>query len=339
MQSTIYLESFVKYYDSKEVEVVKLIEMFKKQGGMKLIKQYYNSGTLLTAVLQLFLLGNDRTALEILRLTTQLKIKQKLQKKYIKSIDYFENNWDDSLEHISSNKVWICWFQGIENAPMIVQRCYQSVREHMPNKDVILITANNMFEYVKFPQFIIDKWKKGIITNTHMTDLLRLELLIKYGGMWLDATVYCSGGDIPDYYFESDLFLYQCLKPGRDGHANYISSWLISAKTNNKVLMATRMLCYEYWKKHNCMYDYFLLHDFLTIALDRFECERKKILPKDNATPHILLLSLFEQYNDDRWKAIKEQSSFHKLSYKMAPENEKLTDTYYDKIFKKQSTL
>ena len=108
-----------------------------------------------------------------------------------------------------------------------------------------------MCNYVQFPDFILDKWKNGKITHTHMTDLLRLELLVKYGGMWVDATVLCTSKreEIPDYFFNSELFLYQILKPGRDGQAQPISSWLMSAKTNNKILMMARYLCYEYWKK------------------------------------------------------------------------------------------
>ena len=32
----------------------------------------------------------------------------------------------------------------------------------------------------------------GQITKTHLSDLLRLELLIRYGGTWIDATVFCT---------------------------------------------------------------------------------------------------------------------------------------------------
>ena len=56
---------------------------FEKQGGKKLIKQYRKSGALLTAVGEFVLLGKSRTALEILRLSTHLKAKNKLKKKYI----------------------------------------------------------------------------------------------------------------------------------------------------------------------------------------------------------------------------------------------------------------
>ena len=221
----------------------------------------------------------------------------------------------------------------MENAPELVKRCYQSVKENMPDRDIVVITSENMTDYVQFPDFIIEKWKKGQITHTHMTDLLRLELLIKYGGMWLDATVFCSGGNIPDYFFKSELFFYQCLKPGRDGHCSYISSWLMSAKSNNKILMAVRELLYTYWKENSSMWDYFLLHDFMSIVLDYYPNEWKKVIPKDNATPHILLLHLFDKYDAKIYKAIIEQSPFHKLSYKFTEEQIESEGTNYRKLF------
>lgn len=310
-------------------------QILKKAGGIELLKQYWRGGAFFTSVFEMLILGKSRTALEILRLSAQMKIKQKLAKKYKFVLNRFEDSFDCSLEHRKSDKVWICWFQGIENAPLLVQKCYKSVVSNMPDKEVILITSENMERYVQFPNFIIDKWKKGYITHTHMTDLLRLELLIKYGGMWLDATVFCSDCNIPSYFFDSDLFFYQCLKPGKDGHANYVSSWLISAKTNNKVLMAVRELCYTYWTKNKKMCDYFLLHDFMSIVLDRYQDELKAIPPRDNATPHILLLRFFEQYDESIWNCIKSQTPFHKLSYKFEEEKTQVKDTYYDVIINK----
>lgn len=310
-----------------------LKEILKKQGGMNLLKQYWKGGAFFTAVGEFFLLGKSRVSLEILRLSANLKIKQNLEKKYKKQLMDYDKSFDNKLDHKSSNKIWICWFQGMENAPDIVKKCYNSINQNLKEKEIIVITADNLFDYVTFPDFIIGKWKKGIITNTHMTDLLRLELLIKYGGMWLDATVFCTSNSIESYFFESDLFLYQCLKPGRDGHSSYISSWLMSAKTNNKILMATRYLCYEYWKNNDEMVDYFLLHDLMSIVLDYYPEQWKKIVPRDNAAPHLLLLRLFDPYDDIIWESIKKQTSFHKVSYKITDEQIKKEDTYYQKIF------
>ena len=312
-----------------------LKETFKKQGGIKLLKQYWQGGALFTGIGQFLLLGKSRTALEILRLSTTLKTKQKLEKKYKWKLEEFDKSYTEK-EHESSDTIWICWFQGMDNAPDLVKKCYQSVVKNNPDKKVIVITEKNISDYVTFPEYIVTKWKQGVITHTHMTDLLRLELLITYGGLWLDATVLCTG-TAPEYFFDSDLFFFQTLKPGRDGHASYISSWLMEAKTNNKILMATRELCYEYWKTNNTMWDYFLLHDFMSIVLEKYEEDWKKIIPRDNATPHILLLRLFDQYDEKMWATIKSQTQFHKLTYKFSEEKQKEQGTYYRVLLGEQA--
>lgn len=307
-----------------------LKETFEKQGGTKLLKQYWKGGAFFTAVNQFIVLGRSRTALELLRLSVTLKTKQKLTKKYGSVLEYFK--YDSNFPHETSNRVWVCWLQGMEKAPGIVKKCYESVLKNMPDKEVILLTDNNIKDYVQFPDYIQEKYEKGFITRTHMTDLLRLELLIRYGGMWLDATVFCSSSKIPDYFFDSDLFFYQLLKPGRDGNSSYISSWLMTAKTNNRILMATRELCYAYWKDNNEMWDYFLLHDFMGIVMEKYEDEWKKVIPRDNATPHELLLRLFEPYDERICEAIKSQTPFHKLTYKMTEEERNRTGTFFSAL-------
>lgn len=311
-----------------------LKDTFEKQGGMKLLKQYWQSGALFTTINQFLVLGKSRTALEILRLSAGLKTKQKLEKKYRDKLEQFHKEYIDA-EHKISNKVWMCWFQGMDNAPELVKRCYKSLQDNLMNREIVLITEENMMKYVQFPDHILKLWHCGVITHTHMTDLLRLELLITHGGMWVDATVFCSRKeeDIPKYYFDSDLFFYQTLKPGRDGHCSYISSWLMSSKSNNKILSATRYLLYEYWKENNDMADYFLLHDFMAIVLDRYEDEWKRIIPVDNAMPHVLLLRLFDKYDEMLWYAVKEQTPFHKLTYKFKEDQTEISGTYYKALF------
>ena len=81
------------------------------------------------------------------------------------------------------------------------------------------------------------------------------------------------------------------------------------------------------------MWDYFLLHDFMSIVLEKYEDAWKKVVPRDNATPHILLLRLFDQYDEEMWNAIKSQTQFHKLSYKYEKNQLKIGNTYYKMIF------
>lgn len=312
-----------------------LKETFEKQGGMQLIHRYAKSGSLWTAVNEFLLLGKSRTALEILRLAADLKTKQHLEKKYRKDLLEFDEKYkSQTYQHQSSNNVWVCWFQGMENAPAIVKICYKSLKDNLPGKNIVLITSDNLSQYANFPENVLAKWHEGKITNTFMTDLLRLELLTKYGGTWIDATVLCTENEknIPSYFFDSELFFYQCLKPGRDGHATYISSWYMNAKSHNKILEATNYLCYKYWEKNDELIDYFLLHDFISIVLDYYPDDWKKVIPRDNATPHELLLRFFDPYDEATWQAIKSQTPFHKLSYKFSDKQKKLENTYFRKV-------
>ena len=310
-----------------------LRETFEKQGGMKLIHQYQKSGALGIALGEFLLLGKSRTALEILRLAAGLKTRQKLEKQYKSVLADFDRNYQEK-KHQHSNKIWVCWFQGIDNAPDIVKICVNSLKQNLPNKEIIILTDDNISDYAQLPEFIEEKYNAGKITKTHMTDLLRLELLTKYGGTWIDATVLCTQTEdtIPDYFFNSDLFFFQCFKPGRDGHSTYISSWYINAKSHNKIIEATKYLCYEYWKRNDELIDYFLLHDFMSIVLEYYSEDWKKVIPRDNATPHELLLRLFDSYDEVVWQAIIEQTPFHKLSYKFTDDQKKIKNTFYKRI-------
>lgn len=301
---------------------------FKKTGGMNLIKQYWKSHVLLFAVLQFILLGKTKKSLELLRLCVSLKINHKLEKKYGKLIKEKSND----LVEQSSRKVWVYWYQGLENAPLIVRRCFDSVKKNLRDWDIVFIHKGNIGDYVTFPAFVKDKFEKGIIGQAHFSDLLRLELLIKYGGLWLDSTVYCSGNNISQSILNSDLFVFQSLKPGADGHVTQMSNWLIWAKTNNHILIETRRLLYEYWRNYDFLVDYFIFHQFFSIVCRVFPEEAEKIPQFCNSTPHILLLNFFKPYNEIMFNDLCIQTCFHKLSYKFNEVDMSKKETFYRHI-------
>lgn len=304
--------------------------LFHKQGGWGLLRQWLFAGVLWDVPLQLFLLGTSRKSLEILRLVVQYKSQKRLSRKYRYALDSFSESVCKNERHEYPNIIWICWFQGIDSAPSIVKKCYRSVCEHLKDWDIIVITAENYDQYTALPNYIINKWKDGKINRTHFSDLLRIDLLVRHGGLWMDATVFCTSGDLPDYITSTDLFMYQVLKPGLDGHCIKTSSWLISAKSNNVVLSAARALLFEYWKKNDRLVDYFLLHHFISISLDRFPEEWVRIPKVPNSIPHILLLQWFDDYDEDLFNHVKSMSPFHKLSYKRDEDEFAKKNTYYD---------
>lgn len=313
---------------------MKLKETLEKQGGLRLIKRYIKGGAFFTAVGELLLLGKSRTALEILRNAASLKIIQKLEKKYSKTIREIEKTYSETNDVVYPRKIWFCWFQGLDKAPEIVNICFKSIQKCITDREIVLITEKNYHKYISFPEEIQNKIDNEVITGAHLSDLVRLELLYNYGGTWIDATVFCSSKNIPTYMLDSDLFLFQCLKPGKDGQPSIISNWFITSKPNHKYIYILRELMYNYWKKNNDVVDYFIFHDFFQLIIDRYPAEWDKVIPFSNSIPHILLLRLFDKYDSEIWDATTQMSPFHKLSYKFDEKFTTLDNTFYKKIIK-----
>lgn len=312
------------------VQVTNYKNLFEKAGGKEILKQYLCTGMWWRGPLQIMASGWNIKGLEIFRHTANLRVYLYIKKRYWKEFDHIDSKIFKGKRE-SSNKVWVCWFQGIEQAPLLVRRCYEQMKRNLKNEEVVLITDENMDNYVQFPDYIMQKYRSGAITRTHLTDLLRLELLTRYGGTWIDSTVLCTG-ELPDYVTRPDLFFFRTLKPGLDGHSIGLSSWFMSAKSNNRLLVAVRELLYNYWRDNDRLIEYFLVHIFLQMAMEKYP-EEIAAMPKHcNSTPHILQLQLFEPYNEFLFNDICAQTPIHKLSYKLNKEDMERKDTYFDVI-------
>ena len=237
----------------------------------------------------------------------------KYKRKYKKLID---EGVQDSERSRNSKKVWICWFQGEENAPDLVKACIESVRRAMPEKDIIILTDNNIYQYANFPDYIVNKRKNGRISDAHFSDLLRVELLCQYGGTWIDATVLCTANSIPSYLIDSKFFVYKQLNlTNLDNEPIVCSSWLISSVSNHKILLLTRKLLWQYWKDSTHVENYFLFHIFLSIAAKKYEQLWNEIPLYNNHSPHELFKKLEHDYTENEWEIITKKSDFHKLSH------------------------
>lgn len=314
----------------------KFLEIFRKVGGIEILRQYWRAHVLIFALLETVVVGFSKKSLEIVRLAVNNRVLSKMRKKYRLFISKYQERCQEPLKREHSNKVWVCWFQGLDEAPNLVQTCFKSLKNNLKNKDIVFLTQENYKEYVCFPDYIQNKIDRGIIKGAHMSDLLRLELLVRYGGTWIDATVFCSGDNIPDYMLNSELFVFQMLKPGLDGHSMSISNWFITSCTNNPILRLTRELLYDYWKKHDKLIDYFIFHTFFQLAIEAYPDEWNRVIPFSNSVPHILLLRLFKKFDIDTWEALKNMCCFHKLSYKFPVEEFEKKGTYYDILLNRE---
>lgn len=237
---------------------------------------------------------------------------------------HFQSSWQPIPEDIVNpypDKIWVCWFQGEKQAPPIVHQCIASIRKYAGNREVIVLTEENISQYVTFPEFIIKKKEKGIMTNAHYSDILRLYLLAQYGGIWIDATVYLTAS-LPQYVTHNPLFFFKS-SPYGIGKLK-CSNWFIAADRNNEIIVCTLNMLLDYWKRNNYLKHYFIFHLLLAVAVDTKPqlCTQWKAIPYfDSMIPHTLLSELTDPYTPERWEQIKALSPIHKLTWKINPEH------------------
>lgn len=138
--------------------------------------------------------------------------------------------------------IWFLWLQGIENAPYVVRRCEDSWRVHNPGWNFIVLNEKNIGEYFDINSVI--KKNHKYITPQAISDIIRINLLNNFGGVWVDATCFCNKplDDWLDRYMDMGFFAFHT--PGDD---RPISSWFLSSSPEAKI---TSRFCEEvnrYW--------------------------------------------------------------------------------------------
>lgn len=213
-------------------------------------------------------------------------------------------------------KAWICWFQGEAAAPPLVKACIASARKNLPDYEIVVLDNESIGKYVEFPPYIADKWKAGMISPAHYSDLLRIALLCTYGGLWIDSTVLCTSNQIPDCILNAPLFVFKEMDLlHQDNPSILASSWLIQARSNEPILILTQKLLWYYWTEHKKVDNYFIFHLFFAMAARRYPEEWDAIPVFNNHSPHVLQFEISKTFSQERWEQLKRFSDFHKLNH------------------------
>ncbi len=234
----------------------------------------------------------------------------------------------NSLNSPSGAPIWFCWLQGMENAPELVKVCLESLRASI-REDIIVLDAQNYTDYVTLPEYVTRKYRKGIIPPALFSDMLRLELLIKYGGTWIDSTVWASpkvgAKDSKCWQAwqkiqESELFIYRYFN--REGRVEGMSNWFIHAEAGNALLKDVRDMLYAYWHDYNCTVEYYIFHLFFSHVAKRYP-EMIRKMPKGNSYHALWLRDHVErEISKEDWQKLINNVPFHKLNWrKKVPKN------------------
>lgn len=237
----------------------------------------------------------------------------------------------------TSRTFWWCWLQGIENAPPICKICLESLNRHYPDYAINIVSFKDINNgIVTFPKHIVDKFNAGKISPTQMSDILRLELLINYGGIWIDSCVLATGRE--PYYLHYPLFIFQGTWRNQPAHLG--SSWFIVSESESPILKTTRDLLYKFWEEHDSINGalYFVFHLMFKLATEKYPNDWEKVPRFSNVPPHILQFEFFSKYTPERFEQIKSMSNFHKLTWKYPAEKlaaENIKGTLAEYVFTK----
>lgn len=141
--------------------------------------------------------------------------------------------------------VFSYWHQGFVSAPALIKACVETFHRLNPDWEILLLDSESVLDWIDLPPIPEEKWCR--LKLAHRSDLLRTQLLIKYGGVWADPTVWlCKPFDtwLPDL-LDAGLFMFH--RPGRD---RVISNWFIAAEKESPLLKRLYERLCAYWSEN-----------------------------------------------------------------------------------------
>ena len=228
--------------------------------------------------------------------------------------------------------IWQYWHQGKKNAPLLIQKCLESVQKYECDKKINVLSFETIRDYVELPEKYYRLLESKKIPVAIFSDVLRLYLLEKYGGCWVDSTMYLTD-KIPQSVWDSDFCVFQkdILK---DWQENKMSCYFIRAKRGSRNLQAIKRAIGKYWEENDFLINYFMFEHLSTLLWDKtpeLKSEWNKMPYLSAAQAGGLQSIIYADFNPEEWKRLKSEGAMHKLSYKIL-KKETSGKSYYDKV-------
>ncbi len=242
--------------------------------------------------------------------------------------------------NISPNdyRIWVLWWQGEDNMPELVKATFSSIKQ-ATDKEVVLVTEKNISMYIDIPEFISVKVKKGIITMAALSDYIRVSLLDKFGGLWIDSTVFFAN-PIPTDVYSSKFYSIRNISNSSQfvAKGKWNVQFLGTNEAHNRVFFLMKSLFEEYWKRYSLLVDYLLVdYCFGYIYENDKQCRSMfDSIPYTNKSMHLLRGMLNNPYNASTFqKLVNDDTYLFKLTYKIKLQKEiGGKETFYGHILK-----
>lgn len=233
-------------------------------------------------------------------------------------------NLEDKEETVEKHNIWVFWGQGADAMPELVRACYNQLIRH--NSNVVLVTSDNVNDIIDLPKGVFEKVKRGIIGWANYSDIIRNTILSKYGGLWLDATVWVAGEipmsklkKLPIFTAKNKEKIYSnsvCYWSSFD--LNW-SSWCLWANNKNNILFCfVRDMLQAIAEREHYWPDYVIQDYFYYFACQRFKQVREQMELISINSPNRGKLAdiLNEKYDKKKFDLLMSEGLVFKLRYR-----------------------
>jgi hypothetical protein len=161
--------------------------------------------------------------------------------------------------------VYILWLQGFENAPFPVKHCLQSWIDYNPTWNIVQLDENCLSKYINLDEVIPRLLQNPNVLKCHIADIVRLLLLEKYGGVWVDATTFCNRSLdewLPEYV-KTGFFAFDKPRFPVITKKLFLSNWFLYSEKRNHIITQWSKKMVELFQNHelvNHSEEYFIFH-------------------------------------------------------------------------------
>lgn len=253
-----------------------------------------------------------------------------LKKKYGYLLKKYDSDWNEKSEEQPNAPIWVFWWQGESNMPEIIKVCQKSRELFLSEHPRILLTKENIKQFVRLDDVIWQKFNAGELRIQHLADIIRVSLLRDYGGLWLDASVFCIK-PIPEDYFSYPIYsIRKHYNPEEDDYNVSLNRWttfVIGGWKNNILCSFLCEFFEEYCRRERFFVDYFLFDCAIALAYENINAAKLLLdkLPVVAEDYYIISHNMSKVADTELLQRIRSEGFlFNKISYGQC--NEQLPD-------------
>ena len=193
---------------------------------------------------------------------------------------------------IGENTIWSYWDQGVENMSPFSKKCVQTWIRKNPNHKVIILDKFNVYNYLDKNELPLN-WEY-IDKPQHKSDFLRLALLVKYGGVWIDISTICIKPINKIFKQKKSIEGFAIRSFSKNKDLSILENWFLTGRKGSKILKIWRDELFKAFGNSTSMNNmdktYFENIDFENIGDDWYLTMHKVFVKCNKTNPEFAYL-------------------------------------------------